>query len=831
MRFTLLFALSIYISSAFAQFPTVQTSANIYHEMLKAQHGTNVLYIAAHPDDENTRLISYFENEKKYRTAYLSLTRGDGGQNLIGTEIGAAIGILRTQELLGARRIDGGEQFFTRAVDFGYSKSSEESFDLWERDSILSDMVWVIRKFRPEVIVTRFPPTNYAGHGHHKASAILAEQAFEMAADPAAYPEQLNEVSVWQTKSMYFNTSSWWNKNLEDEASNSNDYIRTDVGPLNPIIGESYSQIAARSRSQHRSQGFGSDYPNGTQIEYLKYVKGDRLNLDEPQYKSKWDKNNASKALQEMDKVVANYDFKSPEKSADGLIAVAKKLDELESNPFVKYKQAEIHELIVKCLSLSTGLYFKSQYFVPNSNGFGRLEVTNPSGIEVLVKAAKFQNQTWELGEALIDNTSISNEYEFAFPADMATSNPYWLNEPYTTTYSIPNRDDVGKPQNDPSVFVRLEMEVNGYTFTTKVNAFQKNVDPAKAVIYNPVYIVPSLVFNFSEDALVATGNQTKTVSLTVTNFNSSEEGTLSMSVPEGWTISPASYALSFEESGESQMVSFELTSTPNAQAGFAKPNWNSANGMTQTYSLQEIKYDHIPAQIILRPSQMALKPIKLNKGAVNLIGYIEGPGDDVAKYLSVAGYNVEIISPDDLLAGNDLDKYDAIVTGIRAYNTRADLVYANEKLNKYVENGGTWLVQYNTAHRLKTEEIGPLKFSLTRERVTDENAEAKILEPNHPVMLKPNKLDDADWNNWVQERGLYFAADWDKAFQPIISWHDEGEPAREGGLIIANYGKGYFVYSGISFFRELPAGVPGAYRLLANILDLSNTEDGPAND
>ncbi len=831
MRITLLLILFAFTQTTQAQFPTTSSSSDIFHALQKVENGTSVLYIAAHPDDENTRLIAFFENKKHFKTGYLSLTRGDGGQNLIGTEIGAGIGVLRTQELLGARSIDGGEQFFTRAVDFGYSKSSEESFEKWDRDSILSDMVWVIRNFKPDVIVTRFPPTDYAGHGHHKASAILAEEAFDLAADSNAYPHQLKFTSPWQTGSMYFNTSSWWVKDLEKQAADSEDFLRVDVGEYNPIIGESYSQIAARARSQHRSQGFGSDYPNGIQIEYLKYVKGDRISDFNQPFDSRWEENKLSAAQKQIQKTRSSFDFAEPSNAVPLLIKAAQKLQEAPASYFRNDKIEEINNLILSCLAFNSGLYFPENYVVPNSKSSARLNLTNPSDLEIEVIRASFRDQQWEINQSIGNNELFSESYAFDFPDDFSWSNPYWLNEPYLNTYVVNDLENIGKPQNDPAIFVELEMVVDGYALKTTVPAQNKEVDPAIGVIYKPVYVVPALSFNFSEDVLVATGNQEKSIFITITNFGDSIEGSVRLDCPDGWTIVPEQQKVIFYQNGGSQRVEFTVKSSTNSEDGFCKPIWTSASNEEPTYSLTEIDYEHIPAQIILKPAQMAFKPIDLDRGQATYIGYIDGSGDDVDKYLRAAGYRVDIIAPEDLLSNGILEKYDAIVTGIRAYNTREDLAFANDKLNAFVENGGTWIVQYNTSRKINIDQIGPYPFTLSRERVTNEFAEVTILAPNHLVMNSPNKLGNADWDHWVQERGLYFAGDWDKSFEPIISWSDGDEPARNGGLIIAQYGQGHFVYTGISFFRELPAGVPGAYRLLANILDLSSQESNQIDE
>lgn len=821
---TAIFALSL--SWLFGQFPTTYTSSELYHQLEKLNTSARVLYLAAHPDDENTKLISYFANKQHVRTAYLSLTRGDGGQNLIGTEIGSGIGVLRTQELLAARKIDGGEQFFSRAVDFGYSKSADETFKKWGEENILADVVFIIRKFRPDVIITRFPPSNYAGHGHHEASAILAGDAFDLAADPNAFPEQLKAVDVWQPKRLYYNTSSWWIKDLEEQARKSDDFLRIDVGEYNSLLGESYAQIASRSRSQHQSQGFGTDFPYGTNIEYIKFVKGDKVMpggeiLDG--ITNDWSRYDAAEIGDIIDKAIANYDPLNPSATAATLAEAGKILNTKTKNPFFVQKQKALNTLLLQLLGLTIEYNTEKMLVVPGQEVLARIDIANPSKSPITLKKGVYGDKVVLEESILVNNQLFSQEVKLVIDDNAPFSNPYWLNEPFENIYSVDDYSLLGNPENAPSLSTDLYFEKNGYTFSVNVPVKEKTVDPAKAVIFNPTYVVPHVTFNFAENVNIAAGGDFRSVQLTVTNHGSAFAGEVQLNLPKGWEANPASIAIDLEGAGNAKIISFNVRALAGAQQGKASVIVSKSDRELRSpaMSLEMINYDHIPAQIILTPATIDLVPIDLNPGDVQLVGYIDGPGDDVAKYLSAAGYKVESISKDDLRSGN-LSRFDAIVTGIRAFNTRDELAFDNENLNAYVEAGGTWLVQYNTHRGLKSEKIGPFPFVITRERVTDENAPARILNPDHAAMNYPNKLTQADFDNWVQERGLYFAADWDPKFQALISWNDGDEPPRDGGLIVAPHGKGYFVYTGISFFRQLPAGVPGAYRLLANILALS---------
>jgi LmbE family N-acetylglucosaminyl deacetylase len=830
MRLILSGLFSLIFLSVNAQFPERESSSELYHELLKAANTASILYMAAHPDDENTRLISYFENQLHARTAYLSLTRGDGGQNLIGTEIGPSIGILRTQELLAAREIDGGEQYFTRAVDFGYSKSAAESFEKWGKEKILRDAVWVVRSFRPDVMVTRFPPDNYAGHGHHEASAIVAQEVFDLAADPNAFPEQLEYVEVWQPKRLYFNTSSWWVKDLEERAKNSDDFITINVGEYNSLLGESYAQIAARARSEHKSQGFGSDYPMGNQTEFLEYVKGDKITDGKgilSEIPTGWEKTEVPEVGNILNQVIANFDFNHPEKSISGIISALKELKQAESNPLIKRKIKELESLLVKFAGLEMEATTNDFLVVPGSEISVEIKINKTGDTPVELKEVSGGGFSDQPNSALNKNDYYFSEALLKIDENASFSNPYWLNEEFENTYVVDGYENLGKPENDPSLSFDVQVQVMDYTLNTPLEVVQKIVDPAKAVLYSPVYIVPAITAGFDESTIVAAGNSAKEITIKAQSHIGQLSGTLRPTPPKGWTCTPKEVEINFTSPGETRILTFEIKPESNPTRGLIGLEFlGEGKSWMKLQNLRVIQYDHIPNQIELSPSNVTIVPVDLNLGGISKVGYIEGPGDEVAKYLRAVGYDVEIIQEDELVSGN-FDRFDAIVTGIRAYNTREDLSFARNALNEYVKNGGTWLVQYNTSRGLKDDQIGPYSFELSRERVTDELADPEFLVPNHPVLNQPNQISAADFEGWVQERGLYFAGEWDENFVPILGWSDPEEPSRNGGLIIAPYGEGYFIYSGISFFRELPAGVSGAYRLLANILALSHAQDG----
>lgn len=824
-RYFLILICTISATLVFAQFPERATSSQLYHKLQKASVFGSILYIAAHPDDENTRLISYFENELLARTAYISLTRGDGGQNLIGTEIGTGIGVLRTQELLAARRIDGGEQFFTRAVDFGYSKSSDESFEKWGEENILADVVWVIRKFRPDAIVTRFPPNNYAGHGHHEASAVMAEAAFSAAADPSRFPEQLEFVEPWQPKRLYFNASSWWNKDIAERAKNSPDFVTVNVGKYNPLLGETYAQIASRSRSEHKSQGFGSDYSYGLNVEYMEYVMGDKAAPEKgilDGVERSWNRLGAPRIESILKAAMEEFDMEAPEKSAEKIVEAIQILYELEESPLQQYKIRELEVLLLDLLGLHVEATTTSAFFTKGDTMSIMLNAVMQADQPLIIRNIGVKSDSDVQDHTLTKGELFAKEISYTIPENAPFSNPYWLNEAFDALYEVNDFEILGSPENIAAVNVDVEISAISHTFNVRIPVEHKSVDPVKAVIYTPVYILPDVTFNFSEDVIICSQqSEPRGIIITVQNHAESTAGKLKLNLPRGWTSSPNEIDYSSTARGETEKILFNITPSPDAASGTIEVVYK---GRTDNLSLQIIDYDHIPKQIILKPAQADLKLVNMDRGNVKLIGYIEGPGDDVAKYLRAAGYDVVGLTPESVIS-EDLTKYDAILSGIRLYNTAKEMAYTKNVLNDYVKNGGTYIVQYNTSRGVNADEIGPFSFEISRERVTDENAPVQFINPKHHVLNFPNKLDLADFEHWVQERGLYFAGSWANEFEPIISWSDADEPAREGGLIIAPYGKGHFAYTGISFFRQLPAGVPGAYRLMANLIALSKIE------
>jgi len=797
-------------------------SSEIYQKVKKLNVLTTVLYVAAHPDDENTLMLTYLAREKLARTGYLSLTRGDGGQNLIGTEQGYNIGIIRTQELLAARKIDGAEQFFSRAYDFGFSKTKDETLEFWNEDRILSDMVRVIREFQPDVIITRFPPDPRAGHGHHQSSALLAEKAFHQAADKNIFPEQLTYLKPWQATRIVWNTYSpgFSNQPPKDEKAS---FIPIELGLFNPLMGKSYTEIAAQSRSQHKSQGFGSTAVRDARIEYLIHKGGKSATksiLDD--IDPSWQRVPGSAAVSALIRQLTNeYQIAFPQKSVPLLVKIYKELLKLDSsNIYVSSKKEEVKEIIKDCL----GLWFEttSSDFSSSPGEFVDIKssVVKQSDFPVMLKKIQWHptgedslvNQPLELNEARNFTTGIR------LPATLQITQPYWLLKPMLRgSFDVENPRMIGKPEGNSDIFTSYIFAIEDIQLEYRKPLTFKRNDPIDGEIYRPFEVRPPVMVNFDDPVHLFTDRTPKTVKLTIIAGKSNINGTVSLELPTGWKAVPASVSFSIQEKNTEKQISFNVTPPEKSEETIisAIVSLDNKHG-EKARSVRTISYKHIPQQTIFPLAETKLAKSDIKNLAAK-IGYIAGAGDDIPKALRQMGAQVIDISTSDINV--DLSGLDAIVLGVRAYNTDDRLAHFQPRLFDYVKNGGTLVVQYNTSFGMKVKNPGPFPLTIGRDRVAEEDAEVNFLLPDHPLLNHPNKITTDDFNHWVQERGLYFAEEWAPEYSALLSANDTGEAAKKGILLHAKYGKGNFVYTGLSFFRELPAGVTGAYRLFANLV------------
>lgn len=810
-----------------AQAPEKWNSSEIYNHIKKLNFLGSVLYIAAHPDDENTRLISYFSNEKNARTAYLSLTRGDGGQNLIGPELREQLGLIRTQELLAARRIDDGEQFFTRANDFGYSKTPSETLDIWNKDEVLGDVVWIIRKFRPDVIINRFDHrTAGSTHGHHTSSAILSVEAFDLAGSDSNYKKQLEYVEPYQPKRLFFNTSPWFYGGDEAfESADKSNFINFDTGTYFPLTGLSNPEIASISRSQHRSQGFGSTGSRGSQMEYLELLKGDLPSKDAGVFdgiNTNWDRLKGGEPIGEiLAQVETDFDFKDPSKSIPLLLKAYQLIQELEDDHWKEIKTKEIKDIIYASSGLFLEAVADKPSITPSEELQVKLEAINRSDHNIVLNSVNLtpNNSAIKPLVNLENNEGWNNNLTFKVPNSASYTTPYWLEKQGSMgMYTVEDQKLRGLPETPLNTKAAFNISLNGTDLVFEKPVIYKYNDSEYGEIYQNFNIVPAVDLNFKEDVLIFNSVETKEVSIQVTANRSGLNGELNLKAGEGWKIEPVKSGFSISQAGEIENLKFKVT-PPEGQSETKLEAIATINGKTYDQKLVKISYDHIPDQNLLISSNLKLVKLDINKKGQN-IAYIEGAGDIVPESLEQIGYKVTKIVPSSINL-RTLEQFDAVVLGIRAYNVLEDLKFKQDILHQYVKLGGTMIVQYNTSRGLVIDNLSPYDLKLSRDRVTNENAKVSFLAPDHPVLNSPNKLTPVDFEGWVQERGLYFPDNWDKSFTPILSMNDEGESPKTGSLLVAKYGEGYYIYTGISFFRQFPEAVPGAFRLFANLISI----------
>ncbi len=829
MHKKLLFGLIVMILVAglspqlFAQALKPMKASDLQLAFKKLQTLGSVLYLAAHPDDENTRLIAYLAKHENYETAYLSLTRGDGGQNLIGSEQGYLLGLIRTQELLAARRIDGGKQFFSTANDFGFSRNPQETLLLWDRERVLADMVWIIRKFRPDVIITRFPPDSTAGHGHHTSSALLAEEAFQAAGNPSRYPDQLAHYPAWQPKRLLWNK---WRPGFSDTTKvDETGLLKVDVGLYNPLLGESYYDIAMDSRTQHKSQGFGSGKDRGARIEYLQPKIGDKAvpktlfeGID-PTWARIKGGDKIGKILKEA------YDKFKPDQPQASLPLLLQAYRELDKMPgtdetekyWLKTKKRDLQEVIREC----AGLWFEvtaDEYSAVAGDSINTTLIAlkrNEVKATWKVYQAKFdQSAQPSLDKMLLTNVPVVQKRKYKLSDKTQITQPYWLRQPLQKgMYQVDDQLLVGLPESPSETVVTFGVELEGILFTYDVPMLHKWTHRVDGELYRPFEVVPEMTANLKEQVYVFSGEEPKDVHIVLKAGRSKTQGVVELDLPAGWRSEPAeiSYQMTFKEEEKSVVFKLFPPRDKSVVTIGVKINGQPAFGMEQ------ISYPHIPIQTLFpRPQARAVK-LDIQVRGTN-IGYYEGAGDEISASLRQIGYTVTELNEQNF-ENTDLSRFDAIITGIRAYNAKGRLKFHGPQLLDYVKKGGTVIVQYNVNFGLVTKDIGPMPFRISRDRVTLEEAPVSILAPGHALLNVPNKITDEDFKDWVQERGLYFADQWDKSYETILACADPGRTPLPGGLLYAKHGKGAFIYTGYAFFRQLPAGVPGAYRLFSNLI------------
>ncbi len=821
--FLLLTALNL-LQTAFSQPIKPMPTGEILLNLKKLNVLGTALYIAAHPDDENTIMLSWLAKERKVRTSYLSVTRGDGGQNLVGPELSDLLGLIRTQELLSARAIDGPEQYFTRANDFGFSKNTDETMQIWGHDAVLGDVVWRIRNLRPDVIICRFPPDARAGHGNHSASAVLAEEAFKISGDPTKYPEQLKYVKPWQAKRVVWNTFNFGTV-AQTQKPSEKDWIQVDIGAYNPLLGKSYNEIAAESRSQHKSQGFGVPRGRGARPEYFVHKFGERADKDIfDGVDITWNRVKGGKEIEVLvNEANKNFNPENPSTIVPTLLKAYQLVNNLEDDYWKVQKKKELENLIVAC----SGLYFEAN---PNEYSAASGEKINVT--TTLVKRSELpitlnKIRLIGLGKDTTMKTELGNNelqrltFFVEIPQGQPFTQPYWLAEKKMGKgmYQVDNQELIGLPEKQADLQAEFSFTIDNQVLTLYSPIIYKYTDETRGELYRNFEIRPEISVTISDKVYVFANTQAKEVEVTLKSAKANVTGSVSLTLPTGWKSVPASIEFNLTNKYQEQKVIFKVSPSSKDLEGQIKVIATTANG-TFDRGILTVAYDHIPPQTLFPISEAKVVKLDIKFKGKN-IGYLAGAGDEVPAALRQIGYAVTMLTEKEF--NEDLSKFDAIVVGVRAYNTEERLKYYQKKLIEYVEKGGNMIVQYQVNNNLQKIEggMGPFPFKVSRERVTVEEAEIRFLKPESPLLNTPNKITNKDFDNWIQERGLYFANEWDPKYDTILSSNDPTEKPLDGGLLYTKYGKGNYIFTGYAFFRQLPAGVSGAYRLFANLISV----------
>jgi len=814
----------------FAQQPSAKSSSELYLDLQKLNFLGRVMFVAAHPDDENTRLISYLTHQLHAKTAYLAMTRGDGGQNLIGTEIRELLGVLRTEELKKARSIDGGEQYFTRANDFGYSKHPDETLRIWNKQELLADIIDRVRLFRPDVIINRFNHrTPGSTHGHHTTSAILSVEAFDLIDNTDQFPLRTAREN-WKPKRLFFNTSWWFYGSREKfEEANDSNMLRYDVGTYYPALGVSNNEIASLASSQHLCQGFGRRLQRGSENEYLELIKGSATTENDifEGIDTTWNRIKGGKVIEKLLKPLeTNFNFANPSLHTPTLLKAYTLLNSLEDSFWKREKSKELIDFILAVNGIFIETNAQKAFANPASDVSFILEAINRSNNKVVVKSLSSNHVLkGSLSDLKLDNNQRSTtNLSVYIDKNTAYNTPYWLDQPSDGIgmYTVAQKDFIGLPNTPEPITFKLELLINDVIIPIERSLVYRSSKPDKGELLSSFRVLPKLSLEFKDKVALFTDREPKTVQLAVKALSNNLKGEVSLSVPASWKLEPATQEFEFAKEGESKWFSFELT--PSDTSGSFSISAQAKLG-DKSYDKQHIliDYDHIPKQDVLLPASFKAVKLDIDKRG-DKIAYVMGAGDQVPESLEQIGYEVDIISIESITESL-LKQYDAVVLGVRIYNVFPEIRAKQKILLDYVYNGGTMITQYNTSGRsvLDLSEITPYPLKLSRDRVAEEDAQVRFLLPNHPVLNEPNKLTDKDFENWVQERGLYFPNEWDSKYAAPLEMNDLGERPKKGSLLIAPYGKGTYIYTGISFFRELPAGVAGAYKLFANLLSHKN--------
>ena len=818
----------------------------------------SVLHTGAHPDDENSALLAWLARGQGVRTAYLSATRGEGGVNLIGSELFETLGVIRTEELLAARRLDHAEQFFTPNYEFGFSKSADDTYTKWNHDQILGDFVRVIRDFRPEIIVSRFTGTPRDGHGHHQVAGLITQEAFKAAADPNRFPEY---GKPWQAKKLYLNgmdndPNNPNNQNNAQNNQNNQPGIRINVGEFDSVLGRSYNQIAIEGRSMHRSQGQGGAQEQGPRQTRLQLTqKAVNVSDDAPFFSgvlyrlsdlSQLDSSLSADVAGLEQRISAIRQKVNLTRPADIVADLSAALADLEriraksTNEHVRFlldkKEDDFQEALRIASGLTIDVLASDDTVVPGQEFNLTISVTNggPYNFPEL-RAVTDLPPGWE---AVYDNSTgslepgqrLDQKYKVKVSNGADFTQPYWLRQPRRGDRFVwPSVPAGTLPSDEVLLPTRAEVKYQGTTIVMKKSAEFRRVDRTYGEQRTTPKVVPALSVTISPDIAIVPlkGSRQKEFTVTIENQNpAAAAAEVHLVTPAGWTVSPASRSVNLSRQGEKASLQF-MVSVSSAAGDFAIQAVAKSGTQELKIGYTAVAYPHIQTRYVYSAAQSKVEVIDVAT-TVSSVGYVEGTGDAIPDALRQLGINVTVLSPKDI-ATADLSKFRTIVLGVRAYAIRDDLRAYNKRLLDYVASGGTLIAQYNRGNEVGNLQIGPYPFTMPNvnqnnaDRVTHEEAPVRILDPAHSLLTVPNKITESDFDGWIDERGTYFLRTWDSRYVPLLETHDPGEPPREGGLVVGKYGRGTYIYTGLSFFRELPAGVKGAYRIFANLVSVEN--------
>ncbi len=856
-------------------------ASEVWRALQRLQTTATVLHTVAHPDDENGALLTWLSRGQGVRTALYSTTRGEGGANLIGPELFDALGIVRTEEHLAAVRYYGIDLFFSSAVDFGYSKRLDETLEKWDYQMLLEDMVRLIRYYRPDVIISRFQGNRRDGHGHHQASGVVTLEAFKVAGDATRFPEHLAEgLQPWQPKKLYITRSRWRRSNTETADT---PVLKIDTGEYNALLGLSYAQIARQGLSYQRSQGVGQTLASkGSSVTELQLIDTTLPDQQEPE-DSLFDGldttimgmakladiptlNPEFTQLQEsVNAAGQDYDARHPwavvPHLATGLKTTRSLIEKIQNTDLddsvrshllllLRNKEQEFMTATNAALGLSLEVLVQSTdarssetftVAIPGQKFAIGMRLVNPAPVAAeLVDVSLQTHKGWNVRQVVTEeikniptNEPVSITFEVEVPQNAAYTQPYWTRESeyHDAVYTLKQPEFRFLPAAPPDVHGVITYRVDDVDFTLTQPAKTRSINRPWGEKRRLLTVAPAISLSVSPQIGVipisesTIANEKPTFLATVemlNNVKGESEGTLSLKLPDGWHAAPEDVSFAFTHEGAGKTFTFQV-SAENVEVGKAHTIQAVAtsNGKEYTTGYQTIEHPDLEPRHLYRPATMTLHGISLKLPENMSVGYIMGVGDKIPEALEQIGIDVEMLGTEELRTG-DLNRFDTILIGIRAYAVRRDLIVYNSRLLDYVHKGGNLIVQYQTPE-FDAAPFGPYPYTMGRrpEEVSEEDAQVTILMPDNPIFQYPNQITAADFEGWVEERGSKFLTEWHENYQALLTCNDREQEPQHGGLLYAQYGEGTYTYAAYAFYRQLPAGVAGAYRLFVNLLTL----------